>query len=119
MLGERGWIGFIGYFGFLTAPVLLLLRRSRREPLPPTVAGFSVILAAILSYQIPNNTIGPLTLILVGALAGYAQRLPRTTTTGEDPPPADPRYAPQPGYTRFPDAAPPVRHRGVRDVRIS
>lgn len=106
ILGERGWLGFIGYFGLLTAPVFLLLRR-RSEPIAPETAGLALIMAPLILYQIPNNTIGPLTLVLAGALAGIAQRKEsvRTADTGDEQ--TGRKRAPA-GYTRFPAAAPSV-----------
>lgn len=105
ILGERGWIGFLGYFGLLTAPTLLLLRTARRRPLAPATAGLAMIMAAIMVYQIPNNTIGPLVLIIAGALAGFV-----TKPAAAQSDPGQPETL-KPGnrtmtYTRFPQARP-------------
>lgn len=76
VLGEQGWFGYIAYFGLLTAPMFLMLRTMKRRPLPHATAGLGLIMAAIMIYQVPNDTIGPLTLMIAGALAGYVIRAP-------------------------------------------
>lgn len=107
MLGERGWFGFIGYFGLLTAPILLLLRTRKHRPLPVQASGLAMILAATLIYQMPNNTIGPLVMLLAGALAGYTIRPKSGVETeleaeAESAPEHRPEHRPGHGYTRFP-----------------
>lgn len=75
VLGERGWLGYIAYFGILSMPILLLPGSIRRQPMSRATTGIGLIMAATLFYQLPNNTIRPITLITVGALAGYVRYL--------------------------------------------
>lgn len=104
VLGERGWIGFIGYFGMIFAPILFLPRAARHRPTPQQTSGIALIMAATLIYQIPNNTIGPITLLMAGALAGYVERRSRSGSVAED---AVPVARDGPRYTRFPAGSAP------------
>jgi hypothetical protein len=102
VLGERGWLGYIAYFGLLTAPIFFLLRTRKRRELAPSTTGLALIMAATIIYQIPNNTVGPLTLLIAGALAGFVWRGAEDpkgiaqAPTGKTPGSTRP-------YTRFPN----------------
>lgn len=100
VLGERGWVGYIAYFGLLAAPVFMLFRAAKRRPLSPPTAGLALIMAAIIIYQVPNNTIGPLTLIIAGALAGFVWR--PAQEAGKIPETLPGRKDRGNSYTRFP-----------------
>ena len=102
VLGERGWIGFIAYFGLLTLPTFMLLRAARRWEMTQATAGLGLIMAAVIAYQIPNNTIGPLVLVVAGALSGFimygaGESNAASQDLDETEPPRQSRY------TRFPD----------------
>lgn len=71
VLGERGWVGYLGYFGILTAPLLLLARTARRRPLPHTTAAMGLITAANLIYLVPNSVLSPIGWMMSGAIAGF------------------------------------------------
>ena len=72
-LGTNGWLGYIGFFGLLTLPVLLLPRRARDGPLPAETVAMSLILAGNFIYLIPNSTLSPVAWLMAGALVGYVQ----------------------------------------------
>lgn len=111
VLGERGWIGYVAFFGLLAAPILMLPRAARRRDLPPETAGIALILAATMIYQIPNDTIGPMTIIMAGALAGFVWR-----KAADDAKPENEFDTVQRTnqYTRFPTK----RVRGSRNVSL-
>ncbi|MEM6660592.1 MAG: hypothetical protein AAF666_00310 [Pseudomonadota bacterium] len=100
ILGERGWIGYLAYFGLLTVPLLLLGWTSRRRTLPHTTSAMGLIMAANLIYLVPNSTLNPIGWMLSGAIAGFIAwnevRSPASEAAGEAPP--DPRRV---SYTRF------------------
>lgn len=102
VLGERGWIGYIAYFGLLMAPTFLLLRAARRHSLPSSTAGLALIMAAIIVYQVPNDTVGPLTLIIAGALAGFVWRPQAASEKGAVTVPIPIAQKQKSAYTRFP-----------------
>ncbi|MEM9845041.1 MAG: O-antigen ligase family protein [Pseudomonadota bacterium] len=108
ILGERGWFGFLTYFGLMIAPVILLLRTLRRRQVPMETAGIAMILCAITLYQINTNSIGALSTVFAGALAGFVWRPAKpaqvATIDAGDPPPARPI-----AYSRFPVKSTPKR----------
>lgn len=68
-LGERGWLGFLGFFGTLIIPLLALLMRNRLQPPSPEIAGIALIMGINFLYLIPNSTLSPIGLMLVGTIA--------------------------------------------------
>ena len=76
VLGERGWIGYIASFGLLSVPILLLPLVARRREVSHATMGIAMIMVATMLYQLANNTIGPMTLLLAGALSGFVIRMP-------------------------------------------
>lgn len=73
VLGERGWVGFLTLFGLMCVPLLYLGRAARRKSLTPATAGLAIIAAGNLIYMVPNATLTPLSWLVFGALAGFAQ----------------------------------------------
>lgn len=69
-LSVFGWIGYLGRFGLLCAPLLLLMIARRRVNVGPETAVLAVILAGNLVDLIPNSSVSPLTWIVAGALWG-------------------------------------------------
>ena len=67
-LGQRGWFGYITYFGLVCLPVLALWRRRALSPL---TAGLGVIISGNIIYLVPNATLGPLSWLIIGGLTGY------------------------------------------------
>jgi hypothetical protein len=70
ILGQRGWIGYLTYFGLMCLPLLYLLRRQMTF----ATAGLATIGAATLIYSIPNAFFGPVSWMVFGCLAGFAAR---------------------------------------------
>ncbi|MEM8580243.1 MAG: hypothetical protein AAGF50_03480 [Pseudomonadota bacterium] len=109
VLGERGWFGFLTYFGLMMFPVILLWRTARRREVPMETAGIAMILCAITLYQINTNSIGALSTVFAGALAGFVWRAPRQEQTAEQgvrSPPPERRTS----YSRFPVESSTERH---------
>jgi len=73
VLGERGWIGYIGFFGLLVLPVVMLTRTGRRREVNIETAGLSVIMMANLVYLVPNSTLSPVAWLITGSIAGFVQ----------------------------------------------
>jgi hypothetical protein len=106
ILGERGWIGYVAYFGVLSLAVVFLTRAAQGQLMPAATAGVAVIIAATLLYQIPNNTVGPMTMLLAGSLAGFVRHgvgAPAAVATAAGMPSMAATARAQPRYTRFPD----------------
>lgn len=110
VVGMAGWLGYIGNFGLLGMPILLMAMVSRRLNASFATAGLAVLLAANLMDMIMNATQTPLTWMIAGALAGrFAPALQPATA----PDPADRRQTagrrrgPAPGAART--AAGPLR----------
>lgn len=82
VLSEQGWVGYIGFFGLVAGP-LLLVRRSmrRREDFSPSVAGMSIILAANLIYIVPNSALSPIGWTIIGSLIAFCE-VPRLKRSG-------------------------------------
>ena len=104
-LGTNGWLGYIGFFGLLTLPVLLLPRRARDGPLPAETVALSLILAGNFIYLIPNSTLSPVAWLMAGALVGYVQA-PSTVRTTETVPQDRRRKV---RYSRFEPQVPGAR----------
>jgi hypothetical protein len=107
-LGVGGWVRFIGLFGLLCAPVIMLWRHRARWDVTAPTAVLCVMLAGNMIDLIPNSGLTPLSWLIVGALFGRIElgRIAETATQ-HDAQPA--RAAP---YTR----APPDPDRGPEPV---
>ncbi|MEM9843203.1 MAG: hypothetical protein AAF965_00245 [Pseudomonadota bacterium] len=103
VLGERGWAGYIGYFGILTAPLLLLARVARRRPVPHTTTAMGLIMVMNLIYLVPNSALSPIGWLLSGAVAGFIAWKPVEVTAPEAAGVNDgaPEGRPATNYTRF------------------
>jgi len=97
VIGQGGWLRYLGVFGLLSLPILLLW--TRFGSLRPGLAtiGLSLVLAAGLVDLLPNATLTPVTWLLAGALAGRVQ----LATAGK----------PEPGTPERPARAPHRRDR--------
>lgn len=85
-IGEGGWTRYIGEFGLLGLPLLVLAMRQRRYQIGVATAGVAILLAGNLIDLIPNAGITPLTWLMAGSLWGRLewQRL-SDTAQPEDP----------------------------------
>ena len=104
-MGRHGWAGYLGFFGMLALPMLFVQRAARRKPISPAIAGMLIMMAANFIYLIPNSTLNPIAMLMLGALAAFAQYDPVGKKVEDE--------APEPvgtsRYTRFGDrAAPPA-----------
>ena len=90
--GQRGWVGYLAFFGLLSVPILFLGRTARRKKLTPAIAGMAVITAGNLMYLIPNSTLSPIAMLLLGTIAAFVQ-----FSKKKDLPPEDRTVR----YTRF------------------
>lgn len=78
VLGIFGWTGFIGEFGLLALPLLMLLREVPRLPSAAVAAplgALAVIHGINMVDLLPNATLTPLTWLITGALLGHAEAL--------------------------------------------
>lgn len=98
VFAERGWIGYLVFFSFLTFPLYIIGRQRRMRDIGPETIGLMVITAGYLVYIIPNSAGGVFIWLLAGALAGFAQR--ETVTTADTAEPATVSRNRQ--YSRFP-----------------
>ena len=92
VMGERGWIGYLSFFGFLALPILRLAHTARRKEVPWAVLGPALACAA--------NFIG---LLFFGTLAAFVQydTVVQASEAETGPARVGPRYA------RFNDAPEP------------
>lgn len=76
VIGQYGWLGYLGTFGLLCLPLLLLWWRYRSvaaDQIPAQVGVCALLLGANLVDLLPNATLVPLTWLLAGALLGHAE----------------------------------------------
>ena len=83
-IGVYGWLGYIGRFGLLTAPILLYaLRRKSSEPSYIT-PGLIMVLSALLVDLLPNAGLVNYVWLMAGAVAGIAVWRPANATDATD-----------------------------------
>lgn len=70
IIGKNGWLGYIGRFGLLCIPILLLAFRRRADDVTLTTSALSLVLAGNLIDLIPNAGLTPVTWMIAGALVG-------------------------------------------------
>lgn len=99
ILGLRGWVGYIAYFGAVTVPLIWLLFARKRIGSPPVAAGIAIVTAANLIDMVPNAELSPIALMMIGGLAGYIQLGPAKETDEDAPQIGPKRQALQ--YSRF------------------
>lgn len=73
ILGQRGWVGYIAFFGLIIVPMLFLWRTHRRKTISPAVMGMVAITTGNLLYLIPNSSLSPIGLLMMGSIAAFAQ----------------------------------------------
>lgn len=121
IIGVGGWARYIGEFGLMTAPMLLLAYRRSSLNVTTETAVLSVVLAANMIDLIPNSGQTPITWLIAGALWGrleYGVGKPGEDTG--DPPPSqeeNPRTTPR-VYARDFGKKPPPRVSPNRQERF-
>jgi hypothetical protein len=75
VMGVSGWLGYVGTFGLLAVPVILLFFRSKPLGISRATAGLCMILVANMIDMIANATLTPVTWLIAGSLAGRAKFL--------------------------------------------
>lgn len=101
-ISARGWVGYVGKFGLLTVPILLLFLRCRRSGVGMETSVLAVIMAGNLVDMIPNGTMTPLTWLMAGAMWGRVEWQKNEATETE----REPASATRPAYRRsFPEPA--------------
>lgn len=73
IIGQRGWIGYMAFFGIICLPFFLLGRVGKRAEISHVTAGLAVIGAGNLIYLVPNATLSPVNWLIFGAIAGFVQ----------------------------------------------
>ena len=118
MLGERGWIGYIGFFGLLTVPMLMLARAARHKPVSHVTVAMGVIMAANLIYLVPNSALSPIGWLFGGALAGFvAWREVEVSAEQAEGNDRDQGERPRSRYTRFSNNGPrPEARQATRSI---
>ncbi|MFN4202371.1 MAG: hypothetical protein ACK4GM_04875 [Tabrizicola sp.] len=83
-IGVYGWLGYIGRFGMLTVPILLLA--LRRKTLGPSLLmpGMTVLLSAALIDLLPNAGLVNYVWLMAGAVAGIVVWRPAEDATAVD-----------------------------------
>ncbi len=98
VIGSAGWLGYVGYYGSLALPIVLLSRAARRQRLSRYAAPVALILAFNLVDTLPNATLIAFSWLICGALLGYAEALARGGATAGVPVTAAPG-TPRPART--------------------
>ncbi len=84
VIGQGGWVRYIGEFGLLTLPIIILaLRRKRFAPSYAT-SGLCLVLAANLVDSIPNGGVHTLTWLIAGALMGRLELVAKAEEAGTE-----------------------------------
>lgn len=68
IIGTYGWIGFLGQFGLLCLPALLMWRMRKRLKVDLLLTGSAVLLAGNLVDLIPNSSAVPPLWLMAGAM---------------------------------------------------
>lgn len=69
-LGVDGWVGYVGRYGLLVLPILLLLLHGNRYRIGMETSVLTLILAGNLIDMVPNSSSTPLTWLIAGVLWG-------------------------------------------------
>ena len=123
VISEQGWYGYIGTFGLMALPILLLTLRKRKYEVTVATSCLCLVLVSNMIDLIANGTLTVVTWLVAGALLGRlelehinkAVPTPETTPvsgardrSGQAARPLQPDGSrpSQPGYTRFPKTHP-------------
>ncbi|MEM1159316.1 MAG: hypothetical protein AAGJ28_00135 [Pseudomonadota bacterium] len=86
VLSQYGWVGFIGRFGLMFLPVVLILLNARRYKIGMESAVIAAALAVAAVDLIPNSGMTPDKWLLAGALWGRLELGRISDKAIEDPP---------------------------------
>jgi hypothetical protein len=70
VMGIRGWVGYLGQFGLLSLPVVLLTFNQMRFKVSGVTTMLSLVLVAGLVDLLLNSFLSPVSLLVAGALWG-------------------------------------------------
>ncbi|MFC3060296.1 hypothetical protein [Paenirhodobacter populi] len=74
IIGEKGWIGYLGIFGLLCLPVIFTALRYRRYEFGAIEGGITIVLCANLIDLIPNSSLLPLLWLMAGMMWGRLEQ---------------------------------------------
>ncbi|RWR08138.1 hypothetical protein [Paenirhodobacter populi] len=74
VIGEKGWVGYLGVFGLLCLPAILAAILRKRYALGAAESGLILILCANLIDLIPNSSMTPPIWLIAGALWGRLEQ---------------------------------------------
>lgn len=83
IFGQYGWLGYVTIFGLLCYPILMLYRSSRGRNaavVPLVTAGLGVMLVFNMLDLLPNSSLTHITVLLAGAVQGWASHAKRDGT---------------------------------------
>lgn len=78
VFGTYGWFGYITQMGLVAFPLILMGWYTYKQPnlaLSPFIAPLCLMLGFTMVDMLLNDTLVPMTLLIVGAILGYAERL--------------------------------------------
>jgi hypothetical protein len=75
IIGEYGWVGYVGTFGLLALPILSLFRLRGDPGLTLETSALSLILALNMLDLLPNSGLTLITWLVAGALMGRAEQI--------------------------------------------
>ncbi len=83
IFGVGGWTRYIGEFGLMVTPLILLYVRRKRFVVGPETTTLAIVLCVNLLDLIPNGTMTPLTWLVAGALWGRLEWQGQDGETGD------------------------------------
>lgn len=107
IVGQGGWIRYLGEFGLLCMPIILAAASYRRNRYGLETSVLAIALTIGIIDLVPNATISPITWMLAGALWGRIE-LGRLSQKEAPTVVEEPQTRRAPGYTRFPNGPTPV-----------
>lgn len=122
VLGERGWLGYVAYFGPMILPLLYFGLGWRGRSIPVVTAGMVIIMTGNLIYLVPNSALSPIGMLVFGALAGFALSGATVPSAPTAPEPAGGTGRVPLRYTRFgpgAERAPLTRRQRPQKARVS
>jgi hypothetical protein len=99
IVGQGGWARYLAEFGLCCLPAIIAAFSARKYQFGPETAGLMLLLTANLVDLLPNDSLTPLTWLVVGAVWGRIE-LGYVSKAQEDSKPV-PSVKPKLAYTRF------------------